>query len=175
MASATVGILMGSDSDLPVMRGAADVLESYGISWELRVLSAHRVPSHVAEYAAEAGSRGVKVIIAGAGMAAHLAGVVAAHTSLPVIGVPLLAERSGLGGADSLYATVQMPPGVPVATVGIGAAKNAGHLAARILALTDEGIADAVDAHRRRQADEVLAKDARLSELGPDRYLGERG
>jgi 5-(carboxyamino)imidazole ribonucleotide mutase len=171
MTNPVVGILMGSDSDLGVMRDAARVLSDYAIDSELRVLSAHRVPAEVASYAATAEDRGVRVIIAGAGMAAHLAGVVAAHTALPVIGVPLLSERTGLAGSDALFATVQMPPGVPVATVGIGAAKNAGHLAARILALSDRDVAARVNQHRTRLQEEVLAKDARLQELGADGYL----
>jgi 5-(carboxyamino)imidazole ribonucleotide mutase len=175
MTNVLVGILMGSDSDLSVMRGASDVLNGYDVSSELRVLSAHRVPDAVADYASGAEERGLKVIIAGAGMAAHLAGVVAAHTPLPVIGVPLLSAGAALGGADALYATVQMPPGVPVATVGIGGAKNAGHLAARMLALGDPAIAARVREHRQKITDEVLAKDARLRELGVDRYLAERG
>jgi 5-(carboxyamino)imidazole ribonucleotide mutase len=168
-------IVMGSDSDLPVMRGAADVLNTYGIANEVRVLSAHRVPDKVAALASGAADAGVKVIIAAAGMAAHLAGVTAAHTSLPVIGVPLRSESTGLDGADALYSTVQMPPGVPVATVGIGAAKNAGHLAARILGLIDPAIAAKVAEFRRSLAEEVSAKDAKLRELGVDAYLAEKG
>jgi phosphoribosylaminoimidazole-succinocarboxamide synthase len=124
-----VSIVMGSDSDLEAMVGAADVLAGYGVTCEVRVLSAHRAPAAVAEYAAGAEERGVRLIIAGAGMAAHLAGAVAANTALPVIGVPLESGRSGVAGLDALLSTVQMPNGVPVATVGIGGAKNAGHLA----------------------------------------------
>lgn len=170
----TVGILMGSDSDLPVMRAAADVLATYGVGTEVRVLSAHRVPDQVGAYAASAAERGLQVIIAGAGMAAHLAGVVAAHTGLPVIGVPLRGATSGLDGADALYSTVQMPPGVPVATVAIGGAANAGHLAARILALGNPTVAAKVAEFRARQRDQVLSRDKLLGDLGVDAYLAER-
>ena len=134
-----VGIVMGSDSDMPVMQKAGDVLERFGIEYEIEVMSAHRKPQRVSEYASSAAERGLKVIIAGAGLAAHLPGVVAAHTHLPVIGVPLYQE--GLSGADALYSCVQMPPGVPVATVAIGGAKNAAVLAAEIIATGDEPLA----------------------------------
>src|ERR671918_2965440 len=127
-----VGIVMGSDSDMPVMSKAGEVLDRFGVPWEIEVMSAHRKPRRVAEYARSAEERGLKVIIAGAGLAAHLPGVVAAHTVLPVIGVPLYQE--GLAGADALYSCVQMPPGVPVATVAIGGAKNAAILACQIIA-----------------------------------------
>jgi 5-(carboxyamino)imidazole ribonucleotide mutase len=136
--SALVGIIMGSDSDLPVMEKAVAVLDRFGIESEIEVMSAHRKPERVSEYATSAADRGLKVIIAGAGLAAHLPGVVAAHTHLPVIGVPLYQE--GLAGADALYAIVQMPPGVPVATVAIGGAKNAAVLAAQIIATGDEAL-----------------------------------
>lgn len=131
-----VGIVMGSDSDRPVMDKAHAVLERFGIAYESEVMSAHRKPARVSEYASSAESRGLRVLIAGAGLAAHLPGVVAAHTPLPVIGVPLFQE--GLAGADALYSCVQMPPGVPVATVAIGGSKNAAVLAAQILATGDE-------------------------------------
>ncbi len=131
-----VGILMGSDSDRPVMDKAHAVLERFGIRFESEVMSAHRKPGRVSEYASGAEERGLRVLIAGAGLAAHLPGVVAAHTTLPVIGVPLYQEA--LGGADALYSCVQMPPGVPVATVAIGGSKNAAVLAAQILATGDE-------------------------------------
>jgi 5-(carboxyamino)imidazole ribonucleotide mutase len=134
-----VGIVMGSDSDLPVMERAGEVLGRFGVPFELEVMSAHRKPERVSDYARSAESRGLKVLIAGAGMAAHLPGVVAAHTSLPVIGVPLL--QPALAGADALYSCVQMPPGVPVATVAIGGAKNAGVLAVQILAVADPALA----------------------------------
>jgi len=136
--SPSVGIVMGSDSDMPVMQKAGDVLERFAIEYEIEVMSAHRKPQRVAEYAVSAADRGLKVIIAGAGLAAHLPGVVAAHTHLPVIGVPLYQE--GLAGADALYSCVQMPPGVPVATVAIGGSKNAAVLAAQIIATGDESL-----------------------------------
>jgi phosphoribosylaminoimidazole carboxylase PurE protein len=147
-----VGILVGSRSDLEVMENARAVLEGFGIGVELRVASAHRQPEKVRRYATEAAGRGVRVLIAGAGMAAHLAGALAAHSALPVIGVPLAA--SPLGGLDSLLSTAQMPAGVPVATTAIGSAgaKNAAHLAARILALGDAAIARRVQAYREEQA-----------------------
>ncbi len=137
--SALVGIVMGSDSDMPVVEKAGTVLDRFGVDFEIEVMSAHRKPARVAEYASSAADRGLKVIIAGAGLAAHLPGVVAAHTTLPVIGVPLYQE--GLAGADALYSCVQMPPGVPVATVAIGGAKNAGVLATQILAVGDDLLA----------------------------------
>jgi 5-(carboxyamino)imidazole ribonucleotide mutase len=130
-----VGIVMGSDSDRAVMAGAAAVLERFEVDYEMEVMSAHRAPGRVAEYASGAAGRGLQVIIAGAGMAAHLPGVVAAHTVLPVIGVPLMGKA--LSGADALYSCVQMPPGVPVATVAVDGAKNAGVLACQILSLGD--------------------------------------
>ena len=137
--SALVGIVMGSESDMPVMEKAGAVLDRFGVEYEIEVMSAHRKPARVSEYASSADDRGLKVIIAGAGLAAHLPGVVAAHTRLPVIGVPLYQE--GLAGADALYSCVQMPPGVPVATVAIGGAKNAAVLAVQMIATGDEGLA----------------------------------
>jgi 5-(carboxyamino)imidazole ribonucleotide mutase len=137
--AAQVGIVMGSDSDLPVMEKAGSVLERFGVDYEIEVMSAHRAPDRVTQYARSAEDRGLKVIIAGAGLAAHLPGVVAAHTPLPVIGVPLFQEA--LSGADALYSCVQMPPGVPVATVAIGGAKNAAVLATQILATADDALA----------------------------------
>lgn len=141
MARPLVGILMGSESDRPRMEGASQVLEELGVEHEVHVMSAHRTPDKVAAYASGAADRGMRVLIAGAGMAAHLAGAVAARTVLPVIGVPL--DGSALLGLDALLATVQMPPGIPVATVAVGkaGAKNAGFLAAQILALSDEALA----------------------------------
>jgi 5-(carboxyamino)imidazole ribonucleotide mutase len=156
----SVGILMGSDSDLETMKQAADALAEFGVSSELRVLSAHRTPDDTAEYARAAVARGIKAIIAGAGGAAHLAGVVAAHTTLPVIGVPILTKS--LGGVDSLYSIVQMPPGVPVATVGIGAGRNAGILAAQILATADPSLREKLSAFKQRIAQESRAKNERL-------------
>lgn len=135
---ALVGIVMGSESDMGVMTKAGEVLDRFGVEHEIEAMSAHRKPERVADYARTAAARGLGVIIAGAGLAAHLPGVVAAHTSLPVIGVPLYNE--GLAGADALYSCVQMPPGVPVATVAIGGAKNAAVLAVQILATADESL-----------------------------------
>ena len=141
-----VGILMGSQSDLPKMEKAAEVLKGFGITHEVKVLSAHRLPDRVAEYAEQAEGRGLQVLIAGAGMANHLAGALAAHCTLPVIGVPL--SGSALNGVDALYSTVQMPRGVPVATVAIDGAANAGYLAAEILALGDEPLREKLKTHR---------------------------
>jgi phosphoribosylamine--glycine ligase len=157
-----VGIVMGSDSDLPVMQGAADFLEFMGIPYEMTIASAHRTPAKAAAFASSAAERGLKVIIAGAGMAAHLAGVLAAHTDLPLIGVPI--DASPLNGLDALLATVQMPPGIPVATMAIGkaGAKNGAVLATRILALEDEEIAARLVAFRQGMAEEVEAKDRQL-------------
>lgn len=148
MADALVGILMGSESDRPKMEGAEAVLKELGVSYETHVMSAHRSPDRVAEYAGKAAANGMKVLIAGAGMAAHLAGAVAARSILPVIGVPL--DGSALLGLDALLATVQMPPGIPVATVAVGkaGAKNAGFLAAQILALSDPALAERLIARR---------------------------
>jgi phosphoribosylamine--glycine ligase len=157
--SPEVGILMGSDSDLPVMQAAADFLQSVGISYEMRISSAHRTPEQTAEYARSAAARGLKILIAGAGMAAHLAGVVAAHTTLPVIGVPL--DASSLQGLDALLSTVQMPPGIPVATMGIGkaGARNAGVLAVRILALANPELTRALLAFNEEMARQVAEKN----------------
>jgi phosphoribosylaminoimidazole carboxylase PurE protein len=148
-----VAVICGSRSDLPALRGCFDTLDAYAIGWEASVISAHRQPDALHRYVREAESGGVRVFIGAAGMAAHLPGVVASLTALPVIGVPLDAG-AGLGGADALYSVVQMPPGVPVAGVAIGAAgaRNAAHLAARILALTDPEIAERVRAMRDEQA-----------------------
>ena len=148
MANPEVGILMGSESDRPRMEGASEVLKDLGVPHEVQVLSAHRSPAEVAAYAEGAACRGLRVLIAGAGMAAHLAGAVAARTVLPVIGVPL--DGSPLLGLDALLATVQMPPGVPVATVAVGSAgaKNAGYLAAQILALSNPELRQRLLAHR---------------------------
>ncbi len=155
-----VGILMGSESDLETMKGAATVLSELGISNELRVLSAHRTPEEAMAYARDAEARGTRVLIAGAGLAAHLAGALVAHTTLPVIGVPLSAGT--LGGLDSLLSTVQMPPGLPVATVAIGGAQNAGLLAATILAVADDGLREKLKQRRKQMHDKVLAADARV-------------
>ena len=158
-----VGIVMGSDSDADAMSGAVEVLRTFGLGFEVIVASAHRTPQRVTDYATSARERGIRVLIAGAGWAAHLAGVIAAQTTLPVIGVPL--ESSPLSGLDSLLSTVQMPPGVPVATValGKGGAKNAAHLAVRILALTDPSLAARLDAQARIMAEEVEEKSKRIA------------
>ncbi|NQU10522.1 5-(carboxyamino)imidazole ribonucleotide mutase [bacterium] len=155
-----VGILMGSDSDWPTMKAAADACAEFGIGCEPRVMSAHRTPDDVAEYARAARRSGLRVIIAGAGGAAHLAGAVAANTALPVIGVPV--ETKALGGLDSLLSTVQMPAGVPVATVAIGGARNAGLLAVQILGVGDDALARKLDAFKERLAKESRAKNAKL-------------
>ena len=156
-------ILMGSDSDAPVMQGAVDVLKEFGISHEMTVASAHRSPERVMRLVSEAPDRGVKVFIIGAGAAAHLAGVVAAHSSLPVIGVPI--DSSALTGWDALLSTVQMPPGVPVATVSIGkpGATNAGVLAAQILGVASADVAKKLVAYKKKLAEKVEAAAARLS------------
>ncbi|WPD18198.1 5-(carboxyamino)imidazole ribonucleotide mutase [Thermaerobacter composti] len=155
-----VGILMGSDSDLPILRQAFEVLNDLGIPFEATVASAHRTPDRVARYAASAADRGLEVLIAAAGSAAHLAGVVAAHTLLPVIGVPL--QGGAAGGLDALLATAQMPRGVPVATVALDGAANAALLAARILALKDPGLRERLAAYRRRMQARVAEADRRL-------------
>ena len=157
---ATVSIVMGSDSDLPVMQKAADMLEEFGIDYEMRIISAHREPDLFFEYAKGAKDRGIKVIIAGAGMAAHLPGMCAALFPLPVIGVPM--HTASLGGKDSLYSIVQMPSGIPVATVAIGGAKNAAILAAKILAVSDAELLRALEDYAEKMRKEVEAKDARL-------------
>lgn len=157
-----VGIVVGSPNDLPKVREATDVLAGLGVPYEVVVASAHRTPEKVTRYAAEAAARGLEVIIAGAGLAAHLPGVIAAHTTLPVIGVPLAAGT--LGGLDALLATVQMPPGVPVAAVGIDAARNAALLAAAVLALKDEELAAKLKDFRRQMAADLEAQAARRIE-----------
>jgi 5-(carboxyamino)imidazole ribonucleotide mutase len=156
----SVAIVMGSDSDEAVMRQAAEVLDELGICWEMRVISAHRTPDGALEYARGCRARGVEVIVAGAGGAAHLAGVLAAATPLPVIGVPI--ALPSLSGLDSLLSMVQMPRGVPVATVGIDGARNAGLLAARILGVADERVRQAVIEFQDRLANDVRSQDAAL-------------
>jgi 5-(carboxyamino)imidazole ribonucleotide mutase len=155
-----VGVIMGSDSDLRVMQDAVDTLRELDISVEVRIISAHRTPDVMTEYAKRAADRGVRVIIAGAGGAAHLPGMTASMTTLPVIGVPVPLER--LGGLDSLLSIVQMPAGVPVATVAVGNARNAALLAARILALSDPSLRTALERYRDEQAESVRTKDAKL-------------
>jgi len=165
MSDIKVGIIMGSDSDLPVMQAAADQLSEFGIVYEMTIVSAHRTPQLLYEYSQTAIERGLKVIIAGAGGAAHLPGMVAAITSLPVIGVPV--KSSALSGEDSLLSIVQMPPGVPVATVAINGAKNAGILAAQILGTADSAIAKQVADYKQSLDDMVMAKVANWEKDGP--------
>jgi 5-(carboxyamino)imidazole ribonucleotide mutase len=164
MSKPTVSIVMGSDSDLDIMREAATALEGFGIAYEIDVTSAHRSPDRTADYARKAAGRGIRVIIAGAGGAAHLAGVIAAHTTLPVIGVPISA--TSLNGMDSLLATVQMPAGIPVATVAIGkpGATNAGILAAQILGVADSAISEKLAAHKEKLAKGVEEKSRKLQD-----------
>ncbi|HAI21951.1 MAG TPA: 5-(carboxyamino)imidazole ribonucleotide mutase [Clostridiales bacterium UBA8153] len=172
MSKPRVGIVMGSDSDLPVMQGAAQALEELGISFELTICSAHRTPERVLEYGTSARQRGLEIIIAGAAMAAHLPGMMAAATSLPVIGVPL--ALGTLSGVDALHSIVQMPTGVPVATVGIGNARNAGLLAVAIIASHDAEVAARLEEFRARQNAGVYAKARRLEALGYRAYLDAR-
>jgi 5-(carboxyamino)imidazole ribonucleotide mutase len=160
--SALVGVIMGSDSDWPVMSAAAQALSDFDVPFEARVVSAHRTPLDMAEYAQAAAGRGLKVIIAGAGGAAHLPGMVASLTPLPVIGVPVPLKY--LDGLDSLLSIVQMPAGVPVATVSIGGARNAGLLAVRILATSDDALRERVLAFQRELAESARSKDAALTE-----------
>lgn len=168
---AKVGIVMGSDSDLPVMAKAADILEEFGIDYEMSIISAHREPDIFFEYAKTAADRGLKVIIAGAGLAAHLPGMCAAIFPLPVIGVPM--HTSSLGGRDSLYSIVQMPGGIPVATVAINGGKNAGLLAVRMLAIGDDKLVEKLREYSAKMCAEVQKTDARLKETGYRNYTKE--
>ncbi|MCI8853551.1 MAG: 5-(carboxyamino)imidazole ribonucleotide mutase [Lachnospiraceae bacterium] len=165
---AKVGIVMGSDSDLPVMGKAADILEELGVEYEMTIISAHREPDVFFEYAKSAESRGFKVIIAGAGMAAHLPGMCAAIFPMPVIGVPM--HTTSLGGRDSLYSIVQMPSGIPVATVAINGGANAGILAAKILATSDPELLDRLKAYSEKMKQQVEKKAERLAETGYKNY-----
>lgn len=166
-----VAILMGSKSDLEIMQPAAELLRELGIAHDVRVMSAHRTPARTAEFTASARERGYGVIICAAGAAAHLAGAVAAHTTLPVIGVPL--ARTSLGGNDALLATVQMPRGMPVATVAIDGAYNAALLAAQILALGDPGLQGAIDALRTATSERVIADDEALQQARSKAHSNE--
>ncbi|MDY5954540.1 MAG: 5-(carboxyamino)imidazole ribonucleotide mutase [Kiritimatiellia bacterium] len=166
MSNPLVALVMGSDSDWPVVQKAAAVLKEFEIPFEVRVLSAHRTPIQAAEYARTAEERGLRVLVAAAGLAAHLGGVLAAHTVLPVIGLPC--AGGPLNGLDALYATVQMPGGVPVATVGVGNATNAGLLAVQILATADAALRARLADYKLKMADKVAAKDAALQ-----KQLGE--
>ncbi len=158
--SKKVAVLMGSDSDLPVVKGAINTLKGFGIDVEVHVMSAHRTPKLACDFAASARNNGFGVIICAAGKAAHLAGIIAAHTTLPVIGIPI--KSSTMDGLDSLLSTVQMPKGIPVATVAIDGADNAGILAAQMLAIQDEALADQLEKMKQNMVDEVVAKDEKL-------------
>lgn len=160
MQPALVGIIMGSKSDLETMSPAVETMKEFGVPYEVHVVSAHRTPERMVEYAHSARRRGLKVIIAGAGGAAHLPGMVAAMTTLPVVGVPVMSKA--LSGVDSLHSIVQMPPGVPVATVAIGAGRNAGLLAVQILAVADDELAQKLESFRESQKEMVLASDAEV-------------
>ena len=160
---------MGSDSDLSIMKEAAEILDEFQISYEIKIVSAHRTPDLMYQYAKESVDRGLKVIIAGAGGAAHLPGMVASLTTLPVIGVPV--QTKTLNGIDSLYSIVQMPPGIPVATVAINGAKNAGLLAAKILGISDKKIQDKVELYSKNLENTILEKSAKLNKIGYKKYL----
>ncbi len=169
---AKVGIVMGSDSDMPVMAKAAEILEKLGVDFEMTIISAHREPEEFFEYAKTAEERGYKVIIAGAGKAAHLPGMCAAIFPMPVIGIPM--KTSDLGGVDSLYSIVQMPSGIPVATVAINGAQNAGILAAKILATSDAALLERLKAYSKELKEQVVAKADRLDEIGYKEYLKQK-
>ena len=166
-----VGIIMGSDSDLSVMNEAVAVLNELGVEHETTIVSAHRTPDRLVTYAKEASKKGIRVIIAGAGGAAHLPGMVASMTHLPVIGVPVKSKT--MSGIDSLYSIVQMPPGVPVATVAINGARNAGILAAQILGVHDQSIADALMKFKSEMEETVLNKAEKLEDMGSTAYLNQ--
>lgn len=168
MKKPLVAIVMGSDSDLPVMQETTKLLEEYSICFEVNIISAHRCPKRMHEYTSSLKRRGIKVVIAAAGGAAHLAGVASSLTILPIIGVPINSKLSGL---DSLLSTAQMPPGVPVATVGINAAKNAGILAVQILALSDEDLQKKLDTSKRSMEKQVNDKSEKLNKIGISEYL----
>ena len=169
MTNPKVAIIMGSDSDLPVMKDAAEILEKLGVAYELTIVSAHRTPDRMYEYAKSAPSKGISVIIAGAGGSAHLPGMVASMTHLPVIGVPV--KSSNLSGWDSMLSIVQMPPGIPVATVAINGAANAGLLAAKILAISDAELTKKIVQYAQDLVDMVTKKAERLEEIGFREYL----
>ena len=167
-----VGIVMGSDSDMPVMAKAADILEQLGVDYEMTIISAHREPDVFFEYAKTAEEKGFKVIIAGAGMAAHLPGMCAAIFPMPVIGIPM--HTTSLGGRDSLYSIVQMPSGIPVATVAINGGANAGILAAKILAVSDGELLERLKKYSEDLKNQVVAKDEKLQKLGHKEYLKQK-
>lgn len=168
-----VGIIMGSDSDLPVMQDAATILESFGIAAEITIVSAHRTPDRLVEYAKRAEARGLKVLIAGAGGAAHLPGMTASLTALPVIGVPVMTKT--MAGIDSLFSIAQMPPGVPVACVAINGAKNAGILAAQIIGAGDAEVMQKVLDYKKKMEKDVVAKAEKIEERGFKKYMEENG
>jgi 5-(carboxyamino)imidazole ribonucleotide mutase len=170
MQTPLIGIIMGSDSDLPTMKAAIEICEQFEITHEVAIVSAHRTPERMVEYAQTAHTRGLKVIIAGAGGAAHLPGMVASLTPLPVIGVPI--QTKALQGVDSLYSIVQMPAGIPVATVSIGNATNAGLLAVQILAIQDPALLGQIQLYRESLKDMVMGKQAKLDTVGYRNYLG---
>jgi 5-(carboxyamino)imidazole ribonucleotide mutase len=171
MTKPMVGIIMGSDSDLGVMREVAKTLDEFGVSYEMRIISAHRTPDTAAEYARLANKRGLKVIIAGAGMSAHLAGVLAAYTTLPIISIPL---RNPGQDHEALWSNIAMPPGITLATMPENGAKNAALYAVAILALSDATLSTKYDEFRQKQSDKVTTKDEKLSKLGWKKYLEDK-
>ena len=171
MKNPIVSIIMGSDSDLPIMQETAQVLEEFNLSYEIKIISAHRTPDIAFDYAKNAKEMGIKVIIAGAGGAAHLAGVIAALTTLPVIGVPILGKS--FEGLDSLLSMVQMPSGIPVATVAINGSKNAGILAAKILALNDSELSQKLTDYQQKLHDSVIQKNQKLQDIGYQQYIND--
>lgn len=171
MKNPTVSIIMGSDSDLPIMQETVQVLEEFNLDYEIKIISAHRTPDVAFDYAKNAKDQGIKVIIAGAGGAAHLAGIVAALTTLPVIGVPILGKS--FDGLDSLLSMVQMPSGIPVATVAVNGSKNAGILAIKILALNDTGLNQKLINYQQKLHDSVIQKDQKLQNIGYQKYIND--
>jgi len=171
MKQPIVSIIMGSDSDLPIMQETVQVLEEFNIDYEIKIISAHRTPDIAFDYAKNAQGRGTKVIIAGAGGAAHLAGVIAALTTLPVIGVPILGKS--FNGLDSLLSMVQMPSGIPVATVAVNGSKNAGILAAKILALNDSELSQKLTDYQQKLHDSVIGKNQKLQDIGYQQYIND--
>lgn len=171
MSEAVIGIIMGSDSDLDIMSGAARVLEDFGVAYEVRVISAHRTPDLMEKYAQEAKQRGIKIIIAGAGGSAHLPGMTASHTPLPVIAVPVKRDNHD---HEALWSNVKMPPGIPLATMPENGAKNAALLAIEILSLADEKLASSYDTFRKQQHDTVVEIDKKLLSVGWQKYLEDK-
>lgn len=166
-----VAVIMGSDSDLLIMSEAVKVLIDFEVEYEVKIVSAHRTPHDLLEYAESAKSRGIRIIISGAGGAAHLPGMVASFTSLPVIGVPICSPSNPVNGIDSLFSIVQMPPGVPVATVSINGARNAGILACSMLSITDPTMSERIDKFKRKMEEEIKLKNEKLEEIGHVKYL----